>query len=137
MIGFDDADRADLAALTADDALVHIDKSGIILNGDGVGGADLFAFAAADAAVGAYLSGAHALIMVEAGHMDWLVQRIERDEIFGAFPHTQAAAGAFFRPNNSHAVDDVNSEIGSGLGAIPVSETAIGAAGIAAEIEGR
>ena len=52
VIGFDHAHRANLPAFAADDAFFHIDVGGVVGDGDGVGGADLLALAAADATVG-------------------------------------------------------------------------------------
>ena len=115
---------ADFDTFTAGRAFVMVDDGMIVDHVNRVVRADLFALAAADAAIFAYPDGFLGIEVTGTDHFDRLIFVKDADEIVGTGFLTHAAAGAFFPVDNGHAVDDVDCFKLTGFDAVSQSQTA-------------
>ena len=116
-------DGADLAALSAVNALFVIDSREIVLNNDSTRGAVLFTLAAGDTAVLTVHSYLSTLVMIVAGNRNARGVANEMDNVVGAFLCAKTAADALSRVDRGNAsVIYADSVTGADLDAVAVAE---------------
>ena len=130
-------------ALTAREADGFVDMREVIRHGDGPGGADLLADAAADAADLAHPARVLACVAVGAFDDDGVGACVDADELARAFAHALAAGDALVLVDLGHAVvvegdglelADVHAQLAADAAVLTVSR---GAAAAVAGDEGR
>ena len=116
--------RADVGAVTALDALAHIDLSQVVNNRDGIDRAFTLALHAADAADLAHLHDLRALVVAAAGWHDLLFFGNQLNNALRAGIHAGAAADTVVAVNLGNTIDNMHGIKLAGFGT--VSETNAG-----------
>ena len=121
----DRAGRALGRAHTALDALLGIDDTEVILNGDRALRADSCALSASDTCSGTSLSGICALLLVVAADLNLRGLRDDLDQLLRACLCACAAACAIVASDNGYTVNDVDRVELTGLYAVAETDTAV------------